>query len=130
MLRNKIKLAGLLIVLLTAGCGDSGGAAPDGSANGAGSPGGPGATAAAAAPDGQKVYNRACFSCHAAGIAGAPKTGDAEAWAPRVAQGRDLLLQATINGIVPGMPPRGACVGCSDEELGAALDFMLDKLPQ
>jgi len=71
------------------------------------------------------IYNRFCFSCHAAGIAGAPKTGVSEAWAPRLAKGRAALLQATIQGVAPGMPPMGLCMQCTEGELAAAIDYML-----
>lgn len=80
----------------------------------------------APAIDGEKLYNRYCFSCHAAGIANAPKFGDSEAWGPRLAKGRDLLLASVKNGIPPGMPAMGLCIGCSDEELAVVTDYMLD----
>lgn len=83
------------------------------------------AAAAAAAHPGEGVYRKYCISCHAAGIAGAPRTGDAEVWAIRGAKGRELLLASVINGISPGMPARGLCSRCTDEELGSALDYML-----
>ena len=76
-------------------------------------------------PPGEVTYNRFCFSCHAAGIAGAPKTGMAEAWEARLAKGRAALLQATIDGIAPGMPPKGLCAQCTEDELAAAIDYML-----
>jgi cytochrome c5 len=76
---------------------------------------------------GEAVYNRSCFSCHAAGVANAPRPGDAEAWAPRLAKGRELLLESVRRGMPPGMPPGGLCTGCSDEELAAALDYMLTR---
>ena len=74
---------------------------------------------------GERVYQRYCFSCHAAGVAGAPKVGVAEQWQARAAKGEALLLASTIAGIPPGMPPRGLCNSCSDEELQAAIAFML-----
>lgn len=80
---------------------------------------------APAAHPGEETYNRFCFSCHAAGIAGAPRTGDARAWAPRVAKGEDLLLESTIEGIAPGMPAMGLCRQCSEEDLRAAIDYMI-----
>ena len=76
-------------------------------------------------PPGEVTYNRFCFSCHAAGIAGAPKTGLAEAWEARLAKGRAALLQSTIVGIAPGMPPKGLCAQCTEDELAAAIDYML-----
>lgn len=105
----------VLGVVLLAGCG--GDSEPAGTAS---------QTAAAAHP-GEQTYNRSCFSCHAAGVAGAPKVGDAEAWAPRVAKGREALLAATINGLPPGMPARGLCSSCSDEELKQAIDYMVSN---
>ncbi len=74
---------------------------------------------------GQKIYGEYCFSCHSTGLNGAPKLGDKEGWAPRIAKGEALLLQTTIEGIPPAMPPRGICMGCSDEELAHAITFMI-----
>ncbi len=80
----------------------------------------------AEAPDtGQRVYQNFCYSCHAAGVAGAPRVGDAEAWAVRTAKGRQALLQSAIHGVPPGMPPKGLCSSCSDDELAAAVDYMI-----
>ena len=76
---------------------------------------------------GEKTYQNYCFSCHTPGLSGAPKTGDAQAWAPRIAKGADLLLATTIEGIPPAMPPRGMCFDCSDEDLAAAIDYMVVK---
>ena len=81
----------------------------------------------AAAHPGEKVYQQYCFSCHTPGLSGAPKLGDVEAWAPRIAKGPDLLMQATIEGIQPAMPPRGLCVSCSQEDLAQAIDYMVSK---
>ena len=74
---------------------------------------------------GEKIYGEYCFSCHGPGLNGAPKLGDSEAWAPRVAKGEALLLQTTIEGIPPAMPPRGICMSCSDEELAATIKYMI-----
>ena len=87
----------------------------------------PGAVAAAGPQPGEQTYNRFCFSCHAAGVAGAPKVGDVESWAPRIAKGQALLLQSTIAGIPPGMPPRGLCGSCSDADLADAVTYMVDR---
>ena len=77
---------------------------------------------------GKAVYLRYCFSCHQAGIAGAPKLGEREEWAQRVANGRDAMLANVKQGMVPGMPPRGACAACDDETLAAAVDYMVAEL--
>ena len=50
--------------------------------------------------------------------------GDAAAWEPRVAQGMDVLMANTINGINV-MPPKGTCMACSDDELRAAVEYMI-----
>ena len=60
------------------------------------------ATTAFAEPDMAK-YDKSCKVCHAAGAAGAPKTGDAEAWAPRMAKGMDALV-ASVNKGLNAMP--------------------------
>lgn len=83
---------------------------------------------AEAAPEvaGEQTYRRFCFSCHASGAAGAPRTGNAQAWAPRIAQGMDVMLRHTIDGM-PGMPPRGMCTRCDDDELRAAIAYMVER---
>ena len=85
-----------------------------------------GADAQVASVDGQKVYQASCQACHAAGVAGAPKQGDKEAWAPRIAKGNDALLSSVKNGL-NAMPPKGACMSCSDEELQAAIAYMVEQ---
>ncbi|GHB77293.1 cytochrome c [Psychrosphaera saromensis] len=72
---------------------------------------------------GEQVYQQACFACHGTGALGAPKNGDAAAWAPRMAQGIDVLLKHAINGF-NAMPPKGTCMACSSDEIKAAIDFM------
>ena len=74
---------------------------------------------------GENTYNRFCFSCHAGGVGGAPIPGDADAWAPRLAKGREALVQSVIDGMPPGMPPMGLCMSCSKEDIEQAVDFML-----
>ncbi len=74
---------------------------------------------------GKQIYNDYCFSCHTPGLSGAPKIGDKEAWAVRLAQGKQALLESTINGIQPAMPPRGICFDCSDQDLEQAIDYII-----
>jgi cytochrome c5 len=83
-------------------------------------------TGTAAAADGEGIYNKACKVCHAAGVAGAPKLGDSEAWAPRVAKGEEALFGSIKKGL-NAMPPKGACMTCSDDELKSALEYMLSQ---
>ncbi len=81
----------------------------------------------AAARSGDAVYNAACSACHGTGAAGAPIKGDAAAWEPRIAKGRDTLLDHALNGF-NAMPARGACGNCSDEEIANAVDYMIDAI--
>ena len=111
---KRVMLVAVCLMALV-GCGDT---------NGGGS-GGAGETAAV--HPGAETYTRFCFSCHAAGIAGAPRVGDVAQWQPRIAKGRDALLATAIAGIPPGMPARGLCGQCSDAELADAIDFMISK---
>lgn len=76
--------------------------------------------------DGQQVYQTSCQACHATGAAGAPKVGDKEAWAPRIATGMDALMNSVMNG-KNAMPPKGACMSCSDDDLKAATQYMVDQ---
>ena len=77
---------------------------------------------------GKAVYERYCFACHQAGIAGAPKLGDAEAWTARIAQSRDVLYDNVKKGMTPGMPPRGGCPACTDQALEIAVDYMVQHV--
>ncbi len=74
---------------------------------------------------GKQIYDDYCFSCHTPGLSGAPKIGDQEVWEVRLAQGKQTLLDSTINGIQPAMPPRGVCFECSDQELELAIDYII-----
>ncbi len=74
---------------------------------------------------GEQVYNSACVACHTTGVLGAPRLGNAEDWAPRLAQGMDVVLEHSINGL-NAMPPRGTCTKCSDEEILAAIEYMIE----
>lgn len=74
---------------------------------------------------GEEVYSTKCFTCHATGAAGAPKYGDASAWGPRFAdRGRDGLYTHALNGF-NGMPAKGLCMDCSEQEIKNAVDHML-----
>lgn len=66
--------------------------------------------------------------CHAAGVAGAPKPGDKENWAPRIAQGTETLYKHSIEGYTGNssmMPARGGNPKLTDDEMKAAVDFMV-----
>ncbi|WP_323813267.1 cytochrome c5 family protein [Cellvibrio sp. NN19] len=84
------------------------------------------APAAAAGPkSGKDVFTGFCTTCHGAGVMGAPKFGTAADWAPRIAKGLDTLHTHAINGF-NAMPPKGMCAACSDDEIKAAVDYMVD----
>ena len=84
------------------------------------------AASSGAALTGDAVYNQFCFVCHAAGVGGAPLFANAEAWALLDAKGMDAMMATTLNGL-GAMPPRGTCMNCSDEELQAAVDYMVEQ---
>ena len=85
------------------------------------------ASAGGGAKTGEQVFNTACASCHSTGAAGAPKVGDAAAWQARVAaRNKDGLYKSAIGGF-NGMPAKGLCFACSDDELKGAVDYMLSK---
>ncbi|WP_339898012.1 cytochrome c5 family protein [uncultured Gilvimarinus sp.] len=75
---------------------------------------------------GQQVYDTACHTCHAAGVAGAPKLGDSAAWADRIAKGMDTLHEHALKGF-NGMPAMGLCATCSEDEVMAAVDYMVEN---
>lgn len=88
------------------------------------------ATAAMAQPAddpdvGAAVYNKACKMCHATGMMNAPRLGDRDAWVERIAKGRAALLESTLSGL-NRMPARGGCTACSEDELSAALAYLLE----
>lgn len=84
--------------------------------------------ASGGALDGQQVYDQFCFACHTSGVGGAPILGDGSAWTARIDKGMDVLMESTLNGI-NAMPPKGTCMNCSDDELGLAVEYMLEQLP-
>ena len=80
---------------------------------------------------GPQVYNQACVACHGTGIAGAPKAGDANAWGPRISQGNATLREHAIDGYQGSagyMPPKGGRTDLSDDEIVAAMEYMLDQV--
>ena len=74
----------------------------------------------------EEIYNTSCMACHTTGAAGAPKLGDAAAWEERMSKGIEEVYANAINGI-NGMPPKGTCMSCSDEEIEATVDYILEN---
>ena len=73
--------------------------------------------------DGKAVYNAVCHTCHTAGLLGSPIFGDAGAWGPRIAKGKDTLYTHAINGF-NAMPAKGGA-DIPDEEVQNAVDYMV-----
>ncbi len=79
---------------------------------------------------GKVVYDANCAACHDAGMMGAPKPGDVAAWAPRIAQGADVMTKNSIAGFTGKagmMPAKGGNASLTDEEVTNAVAFMADK---
>lgn len=90
----------------------------------------PPAAAAADLAQGEAIYKKSCMACHGMGVAGAPKLGEPEQWAPRIAQGMDTLVQHATEGFKGAkgyMPPRGGFMSLSDAEVSAAVAYMVSE---
>jgi cytochrome c5 len=109
-----VRTAALSATLALAACGS--GEAPQSAAA-------PAAPAAAAAPAVLNTYEHTCRNCHSVPASGAPQLADAKAWAPRLAQGRETLLDHAINGY-KAMPPMGTCTACSEQDFTALIEYM------
>ena len=75
--------------------------------------------------NGEQVFAAQCTACHTAGVANAPKLGDAAAWGPRIATGYDALLHSAL----AGKGAMGAQGGgdFTDLEIGRAVVYMANK---
>lgn len=79
---------------------------------------------------GEDIYKKTCVLCHGAGVAGAPKFGNKDDWAPRIAQGKDVLYKHAMEGFTGKngmMPPRGGNPKLTDDEIKAAVNYMVSK---
>jgi cytochrome c5 len=86
----------------------------------------PAGAAKPAALDGKAVYSQTCVACHAQSVAGSPKLGDKAAWAPRVKQGTDALVQSVVKG-KGAMPPKGGNASLTEAQIRAAVEFMVSQ---
>ncbi len=80
---------------------------------------------------GEATYNAACAACHAQGIAGAPKFADGGTWNERVAKGKDALYTNAINGYQGNagyMPAKGGNASLSDDQVKAAVDYIVENI--
>ena len=76
--------------------------------------------------DGEALFTAKCAACHATGVLGAPILGNADNWAPRIAQGKETLYSHAMNGF-NSMPARGGAADLSDDQVKAIVDFMVSK---
>ena len=76
---------------------------------------------------GEEIYDAACTTCHAIGLAGAPLFGNKVIWGERANKDLAVLVETVTNGL-GGMPPMGMCMDCSQEELTNSVQYMLDAL--
>lgn len=80
--------------------------------------------------DGPALYDAVCKTCHATGLAGAPKFGDHAAWAPRIAEGKPTLYDHAIHGYHGKsgvMPPKGGRSDLSDDLIKQGVDYLVQK---
>ena len=78
--------------------------------------------------DGKNIYNGMCVACHGAGVAGAPRVGDKDGWAERIEKSATTLYANAINGVQGSggvMPAKGGNPALSDDEVKAAVDYMV-----
>lgn len=84
------------------------------------------AEAVTAAFDAATTYQMSCFACHGTGAAGAPQPGETEVWEERLAKGMEQVMVNVVSGL-NAMPARGLCMTCSDDDLQALVDFMVNQ---
>lgn len=75
---------------------------------------------------GKQVVSQVCAVCHGTGMMNSPKVGNADDWAPRLEKGMDTLYDHAINGFNM-MPARGGNPKLSDDEVKAAVDYMVSS---
>ena len=75
---------------------------------------------------GEAVLQQSAARANAAGIAGAPRTGDTAAWAPRLKQGFDLLVKHAVEGFKT-MPPKGGNPNLDPIEVARAVAFIANQ---
>jgi c(7)-type cytochrome triheme protein len=87
-------------------------------------------SAVLAEQSGKDVYGKVCATCHATGLAGAPRYGNAGDWGPRAAGGVAKLYQSALTGTAKGMPAKGGHMNLADTEVKAAVDYMLASVKE
>ena len=76
--------------------------------------------------DGKQVVDSVCIACHGSGANGAPKIGDAKAWAPRASKGLTGLGKSALAGIRK-MPAHGGNPNLTDTEIERAITYMVNQ---
>ena len=76
---------------------------------------------------GKAIYTGTCKACHAQAINGAPIPGNQKMWGPRAKQGLEVLVKHASEGYGL-MPARGGNDALTQEDLEAAITFMLSQL--
>jgi cytochrome c5 len=80
---------------------------------------------------GEKIFISSCKSCHETGKPqnDAPQLSEQAEWKDRAGKGRADLYKGAIDGFTGyfQMPARGGNAALSDEELKAAVDYMLRR---
>ncbi len=75
---------------------------------------------------GKAIYKNHCSVCHNLGINGAPKIGNPTDWRPLIDSGVEKLYIIAIEGNAI-MPAKGGCSSCSEKDIKAAVDYIVDQ---
>lgn len=129
--RNKL-IPALFIALALTACGKKEEAQTAAPAQAVAEAAKPAETSAAdeQAAKGEKLFKATCAMCHQTGAAGAPIVGKKEEWSERIAQGMPMLYDHAIKGYTGKkglMPAKGANTSAKDEDVKAAVDYMVNK---
>ena len=82
------------------------------------------------AKSGEDIYNTSCMACHSTGAGGAPKLGDVANWEGRLSNGVDALYANALNGFTGSsgtMPAKGLCMSCSEDDIKATVDYIVEN---
>ncbi len=78
---------------------------------------------------GKTIYETACIVCHKTGMGGTPRLGDKTVWAPRIAQGMDVLISKSIKGFQGKtglMPAKGGNLEFTDAQIGNSVAYIVE----
>jgi len=75
---------------------------------------------------GEEVFKSTCAACHGAGLAGAPKVGDQQAWKARISEGYDTLVKHALGGY-NAMPAKGGNPDLDDVEIARTVVYMANQ---